>query len=303
MGGAELDAPAPKPKAPQATEAELKKAAKSTPIPFTASSPEGAQLIKSFNDQYAGKTVTGEELNQKVQDFKDMKAAQEKADTAYAAKSAAEKAAAEKAAAEKVKKQAEEKAAKEKAEMAEAFAKDPELETHYNAMTALFSGKQAGEAYIQAAAKKVKSAGLNGVISAAGAAPIIAYSGSHYVALNSHLREGKMSKTQWAFTQSLNAGLDKLPKHTETTYRKATLNANQLALYEPGMIIEERGFMSTSKNQGTWSGDTQFIVHGKSGRDIQKLSSHPSEAEVLFKSGTRFEVVSKSGNTITLKEA
>ena len=306
LGGAPLDAPAappPKPKAPQATEAELKKAAKSTPIPFTASSPEGGQLIKAFNDQYAGKTVTGEALNQKVQDFKDMKAAQEKADSEYAAKSAAEKAAAQKAEAEKVAKAAAEKAAKEKAELAEQFAKDPELETHYNAMTALFSGKQAGEAYIQAAAQKVKKAGLNGVISAAGAAPIIAYSGSHYVALNQQLREGKMTKTQWAFTQSLNAGLDKLPKHTETTYRKAELNAHQLALYEPGMIIEERGFMSTSKNQGTWSGSTQFIIHGKSGRDIQKLSSHPSEAEVLFKSGTRFEVVSKSGNTITLKEA
>lgn len=304
-GTTDFDAPAPKPKAPQATPEELKKAAKATSVPMNATSPGGAAIIKSFNDQYAQKAVTGEALNQKVQDYKDMQSAVKKADAEYAQATAAEKAAAEKKAKEEAAAKAAEKEAKEKARLAEKFAKDPDLQVHYEAMQALFGGKGAGDEYMKQAATRLSKSGLlkvNPKITASDVVPIVAYSGSHYVAVNQQLRSGKMTAAQYKFQKSLNAGLDKLPAHTETTYRKATLSHSDAALYEPGFIIEERGFMSTSKNQGTWSGDHQFIVHGKSGRDIQKLSSHPSEAEVLFKSGTRFEVVSKNGTTITLKE-
>ncbi len=182
------------------------------------------------------------------------------------------------------------------------FDADPELQVHYEAAEAMFGGGSATAQYLEQAANKVKKAGLSKHIDGAAAAPIIAYSGSHYVSVNDQLRKGQMTKQQYAFMKSLNAGLDKLPAHTETTYRKATLPSDLLALYQPGHIIEERGFTSTSKNQGPWSGDTNFTIHGKSGRDIQKLSSHPSEAEVLFKSGSRFEIISRNGNHIEMRE-
>ncbi len=295
----------PKPKVPQATPEELKKASKTTSLPMTASSPGGGAIIKDFNEKYAGKPVEGEALNQKVQDYKDMQTAVKKADAEYAAATQAEKAAAQK----KLQEQAEAKAKAEKEakqkELDAKFAADPELKTHYEAMEAMFGGGTASAGYLASAKAKLVASGLqekNPQIRAEDVVPIVAYSGSHYVEVNNQLRSGKMTAKQYAFSKSLNAGLDKLPAHTKTTYRKASLTPEQASLYEPGFIIEERGFMSTSKSQKTWSGSHQFIVHGKGGRDISKLSSHPGEAEVLFKSGSRFEVVSKDGTTITLKE-
>jgi hypothetical protein len=292
-----------KSKAPKATEAELKKAAKSTTLPISTSAPAGVTLIKEFNDKYAGKNdLTPEQLNQKVQDYKDLTAMLPKVQAEYDSASKAEKAATEKKAVEDAKKKAEAKLAKDKAELQAEFDKDPALKLHYEAAEAMFGGAKASEAYIKSAFNKVKSAGLTKYMTAADAVPIIAYSGSHYVSVNNQLRAGKMTEAQDKFRRSLNAGLDKLPSHNETTYRKASLDSQQSALYEVGYVVEERGFMSTSKNQGTWSGDHNFTVHGKNGKDIQKLSSHPSEAEVLFKSGSRFKVVSRSGNNIVLQE-
>jgi hypothetical protein len=73
-------------------------------------------------------------------------------------------------------------------------------------------------------------------------------------------------------------------------------------LYQPGKVFVEQGFMSTSKDSSTWSGDLQFVIKSKTGRDIQKISSHPGEAEVLFKSGTRFKIAAREGNKITMEE-
>jgi hypothetical protein len=289
--------------APKATEAELKKAVKSTTLPINTTAPAGVLVIKDFNDKYAGKdNLTPEQLNQKVQDYKDLQAVLPKLTAEYEAQSKAEKAASEKKALDEAKKKIAEKVAKQKAELEEQFAADPTLKLHYEAAEALFGGKDAGASYAAAAANKVKAAGLSKYMSPADAIPIIAYSGSHYSQVNSQLRAGKMTEAQDKFRQSLNAGLDKLPSHNGTTYRKASLTPDQVALYEPGYVIEERGFMSTSKTQGTWSGSHNFTIHGKNGKDIQKLSSHPSEAEVLFKSGSRFKVLSRQGTNIVLQE-
>lgn len=291
-----LVGPEPKPKpaaskapaTPTATAEELKKAQKSTALPLSSSDPDAAATIKAFNDKYAGKnSLSPAQLNQKVADHKTVLA------TVKQKESDAQKAAAEKAA---------KALAKKDKELQAKFDADPELKLHYEAMQAMFGGGKATAKYVANAKSKVESAGLSKVIRAEDAVPIIAYSGSHYMQVNDQLRSGKMTKDQYAFSKSLNAGLDKLPSFTSPTYRKASLTPEQAALYEPGHIIEERGFMSTSKNAGTWAGSHTFEVKGKNGKDIQKLSSHPSEAEVLFKSGSRFEVLSKSGSHIVLQE-
>jgi hypothetical protein len=258
--------------------------------------PDAVSAIKEFNEKYAGKTPA--DLNQKVQDYKELLGfVKAKENEAIQKANATLKEKQEQAA-----KVLAEKQAKEKADLAEKFAADPELKTHYEAMEALFGGGKTSENYIANAQAKVNNAGLKGVMTGADAAPIIAYSGSHYGPVNSELRSGTMTMPQYKFMKSLNAGLDKLPKYEKTTYRRASLTPAQAASYKVGHVVEERGFTSTSKDQSVWSGSHQFIVHGRNGRDISKLSSHASEAEVLFKSGSRFHVKSVNGNTIELEE-
>ena len=300
----------PKPPAPEASQADKEKAKKGVALkmeyvkanakPETETYKKKANdLLKEFNDQWAGKeNLPNDQLNQKVADYKKLSedigklAVEENKQKAEILKAEQEKAAWE----QKQKKEAEEK------ELAEAFAKDPELKLHHEAMEALFGGGKASDNYLAHAQKKVNAAGLKGKMSAHEAVPIVAYSGSHYAQLNSEIRSGSMSVAQYKFLKSLNAGLDKLPAYEGTTYRKAPSGAVDLKMYQPGKVVEERGFTSSSKNKGTWHGDVQYTIHGKTGRDIQKLSSHPGEAEVLFKSGTRFYVESVQGTHITLRE-
>lgn len=302
---ADLEKPTyPKPSPGEAEKAKKGVAVKMAYVP--GEKPQGGEFmanaeaaVASFNKKWEGKPPeTAEAIAEKVHDFKQLQgvvnglAAQEKAQTA-----------AQKAAAEK--KAAEEKAAKEKAEkerLEKKFAADPDFKLHYEAMTALMGGQSASKAFRDQAAKKLKSSGLEKHLTPEAAMPIIAYSGSHYAKLNDELRKGQMTMDQYKFMKSLNAGLDKLPAYEGTTYRKASLTPEQFALYKPGMVVEERGFTSTSTNKNVWSGSYQYVVHGKSGRDIKKLSKFPNEQEVLFKSGTRFLVESIKGNEITLRE-
>lgn len=301
---------APKPKAPQASPDDIAKAKKSVALqmqyvkanakPETATYKKMAdELLEEFNSKWTGKEgLTNEQLNEKVQDFKNLGAAV----TQLAQVEGKQKAEIVKAEQEKAAWEAKKAAEKEKADLAEAFAKDPELKTHYEAMEALFGGGKASANYLAHAAKKLKSSGYAKHLTPEGAVPIIAYSGSHYAQLNAEVRKGVMSVEQYKFMKSLNQALDKLPAYDGVTYRKAPSHSVDLSLYQPGKVVEERGFTSTSKNKGTWHGDVQYTIHGKSGRDIQSLSSHPGEAEVLFKSGARFYVESKQGNHIVLRE-
>lgn len=142
---------------------------------------------------------------------------------------------------------------------------------------------------------------VKGKLNPVEAAQVIAYSGAYYREVNKQLRAGVMTEEQFKFAKSLNDALGKMPPYVGVTRRGTTLSNHEISLYKPGMIVEERGFMSSSKGTG-FSGDVRFEIHGKTGRDIQKLSSHPGEAEVLFRAGTRFRVKSKVGTTITLEE-
>jgi hypothetical protein len=316
-------APAPepaKPKLPTPTPEEAKKAVKSAKLQLAYVPGEKPQaggfatsaqsMVELFNTKWEGKdNLAPIQIAEKVADFKalqagvnelatvEKKATQEQAEAAAkAAKEATEKAAKAKAEAEAKKKADEQKRLDEK------FAKDPELKQHYEAMQAVLGGHKAVEQYTKMAEEKIKAAGLSDKIRGPEAVAIVAYSGSHYAQLNAQIRSGTMSVDQYKFMKSLNAALDKLPAHTKTTFRKASLSPEQFAAYKPGMITEERAFMSTSKKQATWSGNHTFEVNGKSGRDISKLSSHPGEAEVLFKSGSRFLVKEVKGTHIVLEE-
>jgi hypothetical protein len=117
------------------------------------------------------------------------------------------------------------------------------------------------------------------------------YTGAHYRGINKGLREGSLTPDQWQFTKGVNRGLDKLPPYEGTVYRKvADMDGKIFSTFQPGTIVEERGFMSTSKNINVWGGDTKFTIASKTGRSVVHISSHKSEQEVLFKSGSRFFV-------------
>jgi len=194
---------------------------------------------------------------------------------------------------------AEAKAKQEAADFEQSL-NSPEAKEHYEALNGILSGN--ATALINTAAKKLKTLGkAYDKMTPGGAAQVMAYSGSYYREVNKQLRAGLMTEEQYKFAASLNQALETMPKYEGVTRRGATLSPEQVAMYKPGMIIEERGFTSTSTASG-FGGNTRFEVKGKTGRDISKLSHYPSEAEVLFKAGTRFKVVSNKDNKIVLEE-
>jgi len=299
----------PKPKAPEASPADKEKAKKGVALkmqyvpgdkPETETMKKQANdLLDAFNKKWEGKEgLTNDQLNEKVADFKQLGVDMtelvkvEKKQKAELLKAEQEKAAWE----QQQKMEAEKKALEEQ------FAKNPEMKDHYEAMEALFGGHKASGSYIKNAKAKLQTAGLTNYLTPEEAVGVIAYTGSHYRGVNDQLRKGVMTVAQYKLMKSINAGLDKMPAYQGTTYRKASLTAEQFALYKEGMVVEERGFTSTSKNKNVWSGSHQYTVHGKSGRDVQKISNYHNEAEVLFKSGTRFYVEKVEGNHITLRE-
>lgn len=291
-------APAPKPaaaKAPQASPADLEKAKKPTSFPTgSATSLEGKKIIEAFNAKYGGKTITDPEaLNQKVADFKGMQAfvAQEN----VKAKEAAVQAQAQK------EKKAKELAAKQAEEYAKQFS-TPEAKAHYEVLAAIAGGGKSAKAYFEHAQTKIKNAGLEGKIDAPSAAMIIAYTGSSFREVNSQLRQGIMTPEQYKYTKALNGALDKLPPYVGTCYRKADVPKATAANFKPGFIVPERAFTSSSKNEDIWSGDYHYVIESKGGRDVQKLSSHGGEAEVLFKANTHFMVTKVDGNKIHMTE-
>jgi hypothetical protein len=132
------------------------------------------------------------------------------------------------------------------------------------------------------------------------------YTGSHYVALNTALRAGMMTEQQYVHVANINRALGKLPNMVGTVYRGRKDSAAHL--YKEGMIVEERGFTSTSTNEMfsvNWAGGptgTKFQITSKTGKSVKDFSQHPQENEVLFKSGSRFKVTKVSGSTVHMVE-
>jgi uncharacterized protein len=118
------------------------------------------------------------------------------------------------------------------------------------------------------------------------------YTGRSYAPLNKQLRQGKLAKGTWEFVKGLNKALDKLPTYTGDVVRGTSIDPS---VYEVGMIIEERGFTSTSYESG-FEGDVTYKIKSRTGKKVSHLSASPSESEVLFRAGSRFEVMAITKN-------
>lgn len=110
--------------------------------------------------------------------------------------------------------------------------------------------------------------------------------------------------------QFMNKTLDKLPAYEGVAYRNAT--ADMFDRYTVGEVVEEKGFTSftteklgididTINTDPLYGGkpphNTTFLVQSKRGRYIEVFSEFPGENEVLYKSGSRFQVVDKDPDT------
>jgi hypothetical protein len=165
--------------------------------------------------------------------------------------------------------------------------------------------KMTGSSYAKsAAARAAKSQHVkNGTMTPAEGAHIVAYTGSYFRSVNRALR-GKetMTATLQEHVNQLNAALSKLPDYAGTVYRKTDLDATASAKYQPGYVVEESAFTSSSRSQGVWGGSYYFEVKSETGKSIRTFSQNPDENEVLFRSGTKFKVISREGNKIRLEE-
>lgn len=162
------------------------------------------------------------------------------------------------------------------------------------------TGEKSAKTYSIIAAKShyVK----NGVMTPAEGAHITAYTGSHYASTNNALRTGKITVAQQEHVNQLNAALSRLPDYKGTVYRKTGFKANEQHFYKPGTVVEERAFTSTSSSKGVWSGELHFEITSATGKLVRSLSLHPHEDEVLFRSGTKFRVISNNSSKIHMEE-
>lgn len=130
------------------------------------------------------------------------------------------------------------------------------------------------------------------------------YTGPGYGDLNDALRNHTLDASLSARVDALKAALAKLPPYEGLVIRGSNIPAEMLELYEPGEVVVEHAFLSTTKNPAvaqlpTFAGNVEFQILSKSGRDVSPYSTFPAEQEVLFPAGTNFLVVEKVVDPIT----
>jgi len=284
--------------APKATPEELKKAKKSTPVPISSSDPDVVGIIKDFNEKYAGKdNLTPEQLNQKVQDFKDAQVKITLTNQANSAKQAEAQKVAQAATAEKLKKIAAENKAKTAGYMKDLGITEAEA-IGFEALVDMHGGN-AGDLVqkFQHYEKQAKDIGYP--ISGFEYALLRDYINGGYKAVNAGLRDKTVSLKNHVYAKMVNGALDKLPKYTGEVQRGTTLSPEQIAEYKPGHVVRHGSFTSTGAGF-KFSGNVHYKIKavGKRGADIRGANGH--EKEILFKSNTFFlvhKVEQKGGTT------
>jgi ADP-ribosyltransferase exoenzyme len=130
------------------------------------------------------------------------------------------------------------------------------------------------------------------------------YTGLGHEDLNSALRNGTMDASQQARVEALNQALGKLPPHSGLVFRGTGLPPEVLAQYQPGAVVTEDAFVSTSVDPAVarspaFAGNVEFRIVSETGRYISSLSSISHEQEVLFPSGLQFYVISRRTDPLT----
>lgn len=137
--------------------------------------------------------------------------------------------------------------------------------------------------------------------------------------LNKHLYNAEWNSLQSAaqqaaakgFQKELDAALNKIKSSPGTTYRVVANplvgvgEAGLASQYVPGQVAKFNAFLSTAstKNAASFSyesaaaGSVRLTIKGKTGKSIAKVSEYAPEKEILFGSGKKFMVNSRTWNT------
>ncbi|HET9889486.1 MAG TPA: ADP-ribosyltransferase [Mycobacterium sp.] len=132
------------------------------------------------------------------------------------------------------------------------------------------------------------------------------YTGLGYRDLNDALRGNAVEASQLARIEAIKTALQKLPLYHGPVVRGTDLPPEVLAQYRPGEVITEKAFLSASTNPAVarstaFSGNVEFRISSKTGRDISSVSLFPGEREILFAPGSHFYVAGKTIDPLTGK--
>jgi hypothetical protein len=125
------------------------------------------------------------------------------------------------------------------------------------------------------------------------------YTTQLYKVVNPALREQKENSIYASYITVLCSALNKIPNFTGDVFRVVNLPQDIIDLYQPGMVITEKAFLSTSasldgiaifQEYTNRKFNTHFFIKSKNGKDISAYSIWPEEKEVLFRAGSKFKV-------------
>ncbi|WP_433524281.1 ADP-ribosyltransferase [Nocardia pseudovaccinii] len=126
------------------------------------------------------------------------------------------------------------------------------------------------------------------------------YAGDAYNEINRHLRFGEELHTVSPETiELIRSGLDKLPDHVGPVKRSIMLAPEAIEKFwydnRPGAVVEDPGFVSTSKTQFKWNPNVKLTIVSATGKDISFLRppGKRGEAEVLIPDGRQFRVLDR----------
>lgn len=132
------------------------------------------------------------------------------------------------------------------------------------------------------------------------------YSGGNYSTINNELRHNPENADNNNKVKAIDAYLNKsvIPKDV-TLYRKVS---NDYAKILKSVIMEgcsfiDRGFISTSTHEETWSGSLKMVINvpaGSKGAAIKQYSQHKSENEVLLPRNSKLVVTAMDLKTSTI---
>lgn len=94
------------------------------------------------------------------------------------------------------------------------------------------------------------------------------------------------------YIEAAKSGLKRLPDFKGTVYRWTHLAPEILANYRPGTHVTERAFTSaTAATYCTYSGNVNFVINSRHGKDVSQIAKVTTEREVLFPPGTKFKIL------------
>ncbi|WP_210649531.1 putative T7SS-secreted protein [Nocardioides sp. SYSU D00065] len=124
-----------------------------------------------------------------------------------------------------------------------------------------------------------------------------------YDTMNSAMRgDGPIDPAVQDRIDATNRGLDQLPNYEGTTYRGTNLPDSVVERINNGGTLTDGAFTSSSTNANVAEGfinlgkdnPTRITIEGHSGSNVGPFSAARSEAEILFRGGTEFEVLSNT---------